>query len=79
MKEIFKILFSSMVGGGAQHSSPMPSNVFWESCKSHINPLNGQIPFLSYCAHISLKLFPGVFPLAEISQGNKEEEIHIMK
>lgn len=77
MKEIVKICFSSMVAGGAQHSSPVLSNVFCGSCKSHINPHNGQIPFLSYCSHISLKPFPGVkpLPLAEVSQGNQEEEI----
>lgn len=52
------------------------SNVFSGSCKSHINPHNGQILFLSNCSHISLKPFPTVKPLpvVEVSQGIQEEE-----
>lgn len=75
-KKWLKMLLSTF-GGGAQHSSPVLYNVFCGSCKRHINPHNGQIPFLSYCSHISLKPFPRVkpLPLWRDSWGNQEEEI----
>lgn len=75
-KKWLKILLSTC-GGGAQHSSPVLHNVFCGSCKRHINPHNGQIPFLSYCSHISLKPFCRVKPLPLWcdSWGNQEEEI----